>query len=656
MAHTSKDSRTSQGLGEFRRLWHFMTGNRLRYVGSVLAIGIAAAFSYAVPLVVRFVIDYVIRGGQAGAAAGAADGFLDPARLEAARSVLSADIWIVVPVILVLTALGGLFSFLAGRGSAVASEGTAERLRNAVYDHLQRLPFSYHVRAETGDLIQRSTSDVETVRKFMAIQFVEIGRALFMLALALPLMLQLHGGLTLAALILVPGILGFSIFFFRRVQKAFTVSDAAEGKMSAVLQESLTGVRVVRAFGRERFEEEKFDRENARFQRLTYRLILLLARYWSISDFLSMAQMGILLVSATVLALMGEVTIGVLVVFVTVQGMLLWPVRQMGRILTDMGKASVSLHRIGEILDEPLESGFGGASLRPEISGAIEFRNVSFGYTEEVPVLSDISFSVRPGQTVGILGATGSGKSTLVQLIPRLYEYSRGSITLDGTELASIDKAWLRQHIGIVLQEPFLYAKTLRENIRGLGAASGGGSEDAAVFEAARSAAVHDVIQGFDKGYETPVGERGVTLSGGQKQRVAIARALVRELPLLILDDALSAVDMETDAAIRRSLRRRAHRATTFIVAHRVSSVIHADLILVLQEGRIVQAGRHEELLAQGGMYERIWSLQQEGMDHAVDRAAAEAGPVPGAAVAVGPHENNKEICHDGVHGARVFP
>jgi ATP-binding cassette subfamily B protein len=610
-----------------------MAGNRGRYVLSILAIGIAAAFSYAVPLVVRFVIDFVIGTGEASGPST----FMTAETAARVTTLLDERLWIAGVVILVLTLAAGVFSFLAGRGSAVASERTTERMRNALYDHLQRVPFSYHVRAATGDLIQRCTSDVETVRKFMALQFVEIGRALFMTALALPLMISLHGGLTIAAVALIPAIFIFSFAFFRRVQKAFTLSDAAEGKMSSVLQESLTGVRVVRAFGRQAHEVGKFDRENMRFQRLTYRLILLLARYWSISDLMSTVQMGILLVTGSLLAIQGNVSIGVLVVFVTVEGMLLWPIRQMGRILTDMGKATVSMGRIGEILNAPLETGFGGTRVRPEIQGGLVFRNVGFAYYEGEPVLSGITFSVKPGQTVGILGSTGSGKSTLVQLIPRLYDYSEGSITLDGTELKEIDKEWLRKHIGIVLQEPFLYAKTLRENIGITGTADRHGAADAAIFEAARTAAVHEVIQGFDRGYETPVGERGVTLSGGQKQRVAIARALVQERPILILDDALSAVDMETDAAIRRGLRRREHRATTFIVAHRISSVSHADLILVLQHGRVVQAGRHEELLRMPGMYRRIAELQQAGIDHAADRVAEGAR-------------------YDSAYGARVLP
>ena len=618
---------------QLQRLWTFMAGNRGRYVLSILAIGIAAAFSYAVPLVVRFVIDFVIGSGETTGPSA----FMTAETVARLTALLEGRLWIAGVVILALTLAAGVFSFGAGRGSAVASERTAERMRNALYDHLQRVPFSYHVRAATGDLIQRCTSDVETVRKFMALQFVEIGRALFMTVLALPLMISLHGGLTIAAVVLIPAIFVFSFAFFRRVQKAFTLSDAAEGKMSSVLQESLTGVRVVRAFGRQAHEVGKFDRENMRFQRLTYRLILLLARYWSISDLMSTAQMGILLVTGTVLAVQGGVSIGVLVVFVTVEGMLLWPIRQMGRILTDMGKATVSMGRIGEILDAPLETGFGGTSLRPEIHGGLVFRNVGFAYDDDEPVLSGITFSVKPGQTVGILGSTGSGKSTLVQLIPRLYDYSEGSITPDGTELKGIDKEWLRKHIGIVLQEPFLYAKTLRENIGITGMSDHHGAADAAIFEAARTAGVHEVIQGFDRGYETPVGERGVTLSGGQKQRVAIARALVQERPILILDDALSAVDMETDAAIRRGLRRREHRATTFIVAHRISSVSHADLILVLRHGRIVQAGRHEELLRLPGMYRRIAELQQAGIDHAADRVAEGAR-------------------YDSAYGARVLP
>jgi ATP-binding cassette subfamily B protein len=280
----------------------------------------------------------------------------------------------------------------------------------------------------------------------------------------------------------------------------------------------------------------------------------------------------------------------------------------MGRILADMGKASVAIARIDEILDTPREATPTDAK-KPSIGGEIEFRNVSFSYDGTRAILDNVSFHVPAGTTVAMLGPTGSGKSSLVHLLSRLYDYDSGSILIDGTELREIDKKWIRTHVGIVLQEPFLYAKTIKENI-GIGRHDATGVDEVEVFEAARTASVHDVIEEFDHGYETLVGERGVTLSGGQKQRVAIARALITQSPILVFDDSLSAVDNETDAAIRRALAARTESATTFIISHRLTTLSSADLILVLEDGRIVESGTHTELLRRDGLYKRVWAIQ----------------------------------------------
>ncbi|TVR64271.1 MAG: ABC transporter ATP-binding protein [Spirochaetaceae bacterium] len=586
---------------KFRLVLGFMKGNRHVYLGAVVAVGFAAVFAYAAPLIIRFTIDAVI-GGEPVEIFPAAERFIDGL---GGRETVVDMIWVFSSLIVLLTLGNGLFSFLTGRWASVASETTARRIRDALYDHLQRLSYAYHVKAETGDIIQRCTSDVETMRRFIAVQFVEIGRAVFLTSVALPIMFSLHRTLAWVSIPIIPIIFLFSLIFYRWVQAAFKQSDEAEGRLSTVLQENLTGVRVVRAFARQQFEIDKFDEKNREYRDLTYRLIQLLARYWSISDLMSMLQIGAVLSAGTYLAVTGSATIGIVVVFLTMEGMLLWPIRQMGRILADMGKASVAVERIKEILEEPIEPN-SEKMLRPKILGAVEFRNVGFEYGPDRPILRDISFSVSPGQTVAILGPTGSGKSTLVHLLPRLYDYTAGSILIDGVELKDIDKTWIRKNIGFVLQEPFLYGKTLKENI-GIVVS---GADEASVFEASRTAAIHDVITEFEKGYDTPVGERGVTLSGGQKQRVAIARALVTESPILVFDDSLSAVDTETDAAIRRALEARGRKATTFIISHRLTTLSSADLILVIDDGRIVQAGTHVELLAGDGMYARIWNLQ----------------------------------------------
>jgi ATP-binding cassette subfamily B protein len=587
--------------GKLSLLWKFMAGYRYLYLAAIVAVGLATLGGYVVPLVLRLTIDSALGGAPID---------LPPFAVRMVESVVSMEflrthLWVAALVILGVTLFAGLFQYLQKRWSAVASEKTAQRIREDLYDHLQHLSYEYHVKAETGDLIQRSTSDVETVRRFTAVQLVEVGRALMLVFTAYPLLFSLHVPLALFSVPIVVVIFVFSLVFFQKVQRAFKAADESEGRLSTVLQENLTGVRVVRAFARESYEEEKFAERNTEFRNLVWKLIRVFATYWSVSDLTAMSHMCVILLAGTWYAIQGQLSIGDIVVFLTVEGMLLWPVRQMGRILSDMSKATVAIGRINEVLEEPTEYP-PKPGLQPEIRGRVEFRDVRFRYDDDREILKGISFTAEPGTTVAILGPTGSGKSTLVQLLARLYDYNSGSIRIDGVELREIDKKWIRSHVGFVLQEPFLYAKTVRENIR----LAGRSGEDREVFEAARDAAVHDVIEGFEKGYETLVGERGVTLSGGQKQRVAIARALITGNPILVFDDSLSAVDTETDVAIRRALLKRSAHATTFIISHRVTTLSSADLILVLDDGAIVQAGSHEELMAQDGLYRRVWDIQ----------------------------------------------
>ncbi|MCK4516305.1 MAG: ATP-binding cassette domain-containing protein, partial [Spirochaetaceae bacterium] len=498
--------------GKLTLLWKFMAGYRLLYLAAVGAVGVATVAGYVVPLVLRLTID---------SALGRKPIDLPVFAVRMIDSVISMDhlrthLWIAAAVIVGVTALAGLFQFYQKKWSAVASERTAQCIREDLYDHLQHLSYDYHVKAETGDLIQRSTSDVETVRRFIAVQFVEVGRAVILLATAYPLLFSLHVPLALLSVPIVIVIFVFSLVFFKRVQRAFKASDESEGRLSTVLQENLTGIRVIRAFARQKYEEEKFAERNKEFHDLTWKLVRIFASYWSVSDLLAMGHMCAILLAGTWFAIHGGLSIGDIVVFLTVEGMLLWPVRQLGRIIADMGKATVALGRIDEVLQEPIEYPPEPGE-KPEIVGRVVFKNVHFAYGDDREILKGISFTAEPGMTIAILGPTGSGKSSLVHLLSRLYDYTDGSITVDGVELREIDKKWIRSHIGFVLQEPFLYAKTVKENI-GLAGSTGG---DAEVFEAARDAAIHDDIEQFDKGYQTLVGERGVTLSGGQKQRVA---------------------------------------------------------------------------------------------------------------------------------------
>jgi len=628
-------------------LWAFMKGQRLRYAAAAGAMLAAALVMFLVPLIAATVIDYVIQGKA----------LRGPQWLRTAveamggRESLARNLYLAGGAVAALTALSGLFTYLKGRWSAQASETIARRLRDRLYEHLQRLPCTYHDQTSTGELVQRCTSDVETVRTFLATQVVEIARAVVMLLTVLPFMLALSVELTLLAMALVPLILGFSLVFLSRVTKAFRLSDESEGRMTTLLQENLTGIRVVRAFARQDYERDRFAESNLEFRDTTIRLIDLMAWYWAASDYACHLQSALVLLMGGLWVIQGAADVGVLFAFLAYEGMLLWPVRHMGRLLTELGKTRVSMGRLWDILHhrdergspapEVMEAGALGerveASPAPgqagpgkdlvpaqPLGGSLTVRDLSFSYDGHAAVLDDLSFDVPAGWTVALMGPSGAGKSTLMHVLLRLYEYHRGSIRLDAHELRDLDPHWLRSQIGVVLQEPFLYSKTLRENIRR-------SSRDDAVVEAAAAvAAIHESILSFEQGYDTLVGERGVTLSGGQRQRVALARAILHDPPMLVLDDAFSAVDVRTEGSILSALRRRRGRRTTLVIAHRLSTLMQADRILVLDRGRIVQQGTHEELLAQGGLYGRLWHIQSELEEDL--RQELTAGPAGGNA------------------------
>ena len=580
----------------------FLEGNAARYFGSIGAVVVNVAIGFLTPLVLAETIDAVIGQKRPLAIPGALGQWVE--RLGG-REFLVRNLWIMGLAMLLLSVLGGAFQFLRGKWMAEASESIAKTMRDKLYSHLQTLPFDYHVKAETGDLIQRCTSDVETIRRFLSSQVIEMFRSVLMIVVALVIMLRMNKLMTLMSMVLIPPLFAFAFLYFKWVVKSFRAADEAEGRMSAVLQENLTGVRVVRAFGREQYEVDKFNKVNNALHDKSVRVNDLLAVYWSGSDLMSMIQTGITLVFGVFLAARGKLLVGEMTVFVSYISMLLWPIRQLGRILSDMGKSLVAFDRIDEILTQKSEEDAPDAIDAP-IDRDIEFRHVGFEYEAKNPVLKDVSFTVRRGQTVAILGATGSGKSTLMNLLQRLYDVKRGEILIGGVNINKIRKKYLRAHIGLILQEPFLYSRTVRNNVRIVKP----DAPDDEVFEVTRTASAHEFIESFEKGYDTPVGERGVTLSGGQKQRVAIARTLLKDNDILIFDDSLSAVDTETDAAIRLALKEKKQGMTTFIISHRLTTLAEADFIVVLEDGRVAQQGTHDELIHQKGLYQRIYQIQ----------------------------------------------
>ena len=594
-------------MDKLRLLWDFMKGKRALYIMAIVAIGIASFIQFLWPMVLRVTIDSII-GDQPLEISGWLEpiftkGFI----LLGGRENLMSKIWVSSAILVLLTLVRGLFTYYKGKWSAVASESIVKNMRNRLFEHLQYLPFSYHSQVKTGDIIQRCTSDLETIRQFLAVQFVEVGRAIFMVIFALSFMLPLNVKMTLLSMILVPFLFAFAFLFFKKVQKTFKLADETEGELSTVLQENLSGVRVVRAFARQKYEIKKFDEKNAIYRDQSYKLVRLLAAYWSASDFISMFQISMVVILGTYYAAIGKITLGTFLAFSSYIGMLLWPIRQMGRVLTDMGKALVSIERISEIFQVEIEDIDAGEKLS-ELKGDIKFDNVSFGYKHDVDIIKGIDFEVKAGETVAILGPTGSGKSTLVNLIPRLFDAECGKIYIDGKDINSISKRSLRENIGIVLQEPFLFSKTVADNI----SLSKQNAKTDEIYQAAQIASVHEVILDFDKGYETAVGEKGVTLSGGQKQRLAIARTVISDCSILIFDDSLSAVDTETDAAIRHRLKERSKAVTTFIISHRLSTLMSADKILVLEDGKITQRGSHQELVMEEGLYKRVWNIQND--------------------------------------------
>ena len=568
-------------------LWRMITGFRLRYTGAVISLGISATAKTLTFMLLRFFVDtYFV---------------LD--RPTVTLPVLAL-------AFLGLAAMEGGFTFLSGVLSSQTAEGVTRRLRNYLYNHMQHLSFTYHSKTPTGDLIERSTSDVDALRRFFSDQAINVGRILLLFIINFVALLNLNVKLALISIIVIPFILVVSIILFKKVSKSYEAYQEQEATLSTRLQENLAGVRVVKAFSRQSFEIEKFEKDNLEKYVRGKKLIIMHSLFWPLSDILCGAQMLAGYLVGALMAINGDISVGTYLAYAGMVVYIIYPLRNLGRVIVQTSTGLVSYGRVMDIIKEAREPLDQGDYLPAEnVRGEISFEKVGFEYETGDHTLQDITFNVKPGQVIALLGSTGSGKSTLVNLLPRFYEYTSGKILLDGVELNRYPRKYLRQQIGIVEQEPFLFSRTIRENIT-----YGVGREvsDEEVENAARAAAIHDVILTFQDGYKTLVGERGVTLSGGQKQRVTIARTILKNPRILILDDSTSAVDTETEAEIRDALQNLMTDRTTFIIAHRIQSITDADLILVMDQGKIIQKGTHMGLATEKGIYQEIFNIQTQ--------------------------------------------
>ncbi len=591
---------------KIKTIMNYTDGLRKYFLLAAITTILGIVFNYLTPQIIRITVDSII-GEEA---------FNLPIVITnlisnlGGRTFLKENLYIPASMIIIFAVLSGICNYFYKVYMAKGADGTIRNLRNALYLHINKLPFSWHSKNPTGDIIQRCTSDMEVVKSFIGTQLLEFVRIVFLILISLSLMLSMNVKLSLIAVFFILIIITYSLIFYSIIQKKFLMADEAEGELSTLVQENLSGVRVVRAFGRQNYEIDIFDEKNTRFSKLWVKLGYVLSVYWGIGDLFSGLQVMSIVAFGTIEVITGTLTLGELLAFIFYNSMLVWPVRSLGRIISEMGKASVSFNRIGEILEAVEEKDVKSAR-SPYMYGDIEFKDVTFSYNENKPVLKDVSFKIEKGSTFGILGGTGSGKSTIVSLLNRLYnlDENNGEILINGININNIRLKHLRKNIGVVLQEPFLFSKTIKENIN---IATSKNSDDnfENIMNVAKVAHVHDNIKGFSRGYETIVGERGVTLSGGQKQRVAIARTLIKNSPIIIFDDSLSAVDTETDAKIRQQLKSKVKDSTVIIISHRITTLMNCDYIIVLDDGEIIERGDHNSLINDDGVYKRIYDMQ----------------------------------------------
>lgn len=612
MKNEKKNTKQNKdALGRGKLLALFLKGSKRFFVVSILSSALVALADALNPQIIRYTVD-VLLGGEESPLPKFADKLAEKLGGTAA---LSEKLWIPAAAVIIVAVVSALSRYMQRVFNSKAAETLVQRIRNMLFTHIQKLPFSWHMKNKTGDIIQRCTSDVDTVKNFLSEQLTGILQIILQVGLSLTMMYSMNIKLATVATVTLPLILVYSALFGKKIGAGFKKCDEAEGALSSAAQENLTGVRVVRAFGREQHERDRFGRLNDIYTSLWLKLSKLMAAFWSFGDLFAGAQVMLILVLGVRFCVYDGMTAGELIAFISYNAMLSWPIRRLGRMISELSKAGISLDRLSYILRSPVETDKEDAC-EPDLHGDIVFDNVSFAYDGCPELIHNVSFTAKAGSTVGILGGTGSGKSTLMYLLDRLYDLpsdgSGGRITIGGVDISDIKAKHIRKNIGMVLQEPYLFSRTIAENI----ALTSEGVDMELVRSAAAIASLDDTVMSFAEGYDTFVGERGVTLSGGQKQRAAIARMLTQKTPIMVFDDSLSAVDAETDAKIRNALSTNLGDSTVFLISHRTATLMNADLIIVLDKGRIAEMGDHNALMSiEDGIYKRIYDIQMSDPD-----------------------------------------
>lgn len=611
-SNKTKNQKRAEKRGKMKMTLGFMRGSVGFFVTSIISALLLALLDTLSPKIISVTVDSVLGS--------------EPAELpEWALSIINSlggfeyfrhHLYYVALLLVVLAVFTAVFQYCNRVFNAKGAETLVKNMRDSIFTHIDRLPFSWHMKNQTGDIIQRCTSDVDNVKRFLSDQLTSVFRIIIMLCLSLYFMFSMNVKLALVAVAFMPFIIGYSALFHGKIGKRFEVCDENEGILSAIAQENLTGVRVVRAFGRERYEREKFTKQNEYYTGLWVNLHRTFSIFWSTSDLISGIWVMCIVVVGAVMCVRGDgMTAGKYIAFISYNAMLMWPIRQLGRMISEMSKTGVSLGRIYQIMSAEEEHDKPDA-VTPDMHGDIVFDHVSFAYDGCPEILSDINFSVKAGTTLGILGGTGSGKSTLMYLLDRLYDIPEGcgKITIGGVDIADMKADWVRENVGMVLQEPFLFSKSIAENV----GITKENIDLPEIREAARIACLDETVTSFSKGYDTFVGERGVTLSGGQKQRAAIARLIVQRTPIMVFDDSLSAVDTETDSKIRHALSENLGGSTVILISHRITTLMQAEKIVVLDKGRVAEEGTHSELISKGGLYKQIYEIQTKGAEEVI--------------------------------------